>query len=127
MQPPVQTAVPGTGSGFPMGAVPAFGVAGTMSGLPSRCVLLKNMFDPNSEDARNDPDFFDDLCDDVSEEVKKHGEVLDTYALRHSDGHLYVKFSTEEAAAHCVTGLNGRWFAGKQVQASTVGEANWPS
>ena len=124
---PGQAAMPGAGSGFPVGAVPAFGMPGMMPGPPSRCVLLKNMFDPNGEDARNDPDFFDDLCDDVCDEVKKHGDVLDSRALPQSDGHLYLKFSTEAAAAQCVAGLNGRWFAGKQVQASTVDEANWPN
>lgn len=38
-------------------------------GAPSCLVLLKNMFDPHGRDERDDPDFFDDLCEDVSEEV----------------------------------------------------------
>jgi len=96
-------------------------------GPPSRCALLKNMFDPNGDDERNDPNFFDDLCEDVTEEVSKHGNVLKAHAVPQSAGHLYFKFATEDAAAACVQALNGRWFAGKQVQAGTVSEDEFPS
>ena len=39
---------------------------------------------------------------------------------------MYIKFESEEAAAKCVASLNGRWFAGKQVSAATVDEAEMP-
>ena len=97
------------------------------TGPPSKCIRLVNMFDPNGDDERNDPHFFEDLCEDVSDEVKKHGAVLESHAVPESAGHLYLKFESEAAAAACVGALNGRWFAGKQVQAGAIDEAEWPN
>ena len=39
-----------------MGGVPSEPLA-----PPSLCVLMKNMFDPNGEDEKGDPEFFTDL------------------------------------------------------------------
>ena len=38
-------------------------------------------------------------------------------------GHIKVKFETEQAAAMCVSSLNQRWFAGKQITASCIEES----
>ena len=43
---------------------------------PSLCVLMKNMFDPNGEDEKGDPEFFNDLQEDVKEECGKYGAVV---------------------------------------------------
>ena len=95
------------------------------------------------------------LCEDVTEEVRKHGNVLRAKAVPNSDGHLcaprmrctlhgecssrtnalisddswlrrYLAFASEQGAAKCVAALNGRWFAGKQVMARTIDDAEWP-
>ena len=65
------------------------------------------------------------LCEDVKEEVSKHGAVTQVEAVPESRGHLYLEFAEEEAAAACVAALNGRWFAGKQVEAATIDAASW--
>ena len=106
-------------------AMPA-AMGGAAAGPTTRFVLLKNMFDPNGDDEKNDPHFFDDLCEDVSEEVAKHGAVERSQAVPASAGHLYMQFATVEGAAACVGALHGRWFAGKQVAAATIEEAEWP-
>ena len=78
--PPVAAPLMGGG----MGLAPLGGMAGMagMMGLgalmpseplatPSACVLLKNMFDPEGEDEKSDPDFFTDLKEDVKDECGK--------------------------------------------------------
>ena len=116
------------GGGAPMGSgfMAAVGGGSAVADPPSTCVLLTNMFDPDGHDEKTDPNFFDDLCEDVADEVGKHGEVLSSAPIPMSAGHLYLRFSSESGAAQCVAALNGRWFAGKQVQANTVDEAQWP-
>ena len=58
------------------------GMAGMMGmdagpvAAPSLCVLMKNMFDPNGDDEKNDPEFFNDLEEDVKEECGKYGAVV---------------------------------------------------
>jgi len=89
---------------------------------PSICVILKNMFDPNGEDERNDKDFFHDLKEDIKEECSKHGSVRDAEIDRKSNGCVYMKFDDVDAATRCVSSLNGRWFAGKQINADFVAE-----
>ena len=81
------------------------------------------MFDPNGEDEKNDKYFFDDLREDVMDEVEKNGKVLKCVVLRETAGHIKVKFETEQAAAMCVSSLNQRWFAGKQITASCIEES----
>lgn len=63
----------------------------------------------------------------MTDEVKKHGDVITAHAVPESPGHLFMLFESEEAAAKCVSSLNGRWFAGKQVSADTVSEDEMPS
>jgi len=94
--------------------------AAVPTGPPTQYVLMKNMFDPNGEDEQNDPDFFDDLREDVGDEVSKHGKVLACEVLPKTAGFLILKFDSEESAAKCVAALNQRWFAGKQITADTV-------
>lgn len=110
---------------MPHGALPgaAAGTAQPPAGPPSTYVLMKNLFDPNCEDARDDPHFFGDLKEDVIEEVSKHGDVREATVLRESAGHILFRFRDEQGAAKAVAALNGRWFAGKQVCADTMDEA----
>jgi len=90
-------------------------------GPPSSCVLLKNMFDPHSEDAKTDPDFFSDLREDVGEECGKHGRVR-KLKVDKTGGIVYLRFDEAESATRALTALNNRWFAGKQITADYVSE-----
>ncbi|EUC61967.1 splicing factor CC1-like protein [Rhizoctonia solani AG-3 Rhs1AP] len=89
--------------------------------LSSRCVLLRNMFDPEEETER---DWDKDLADDVRGECEeKYGNVLDLKVEKESQGEIYIKFDKVESAEKAIKGLNGRWFGGKQVTASPIPDA----
>ena len=57
-------------AGMGMGGM-AMGMGMEQVAAPSTCVLMKNMFDPNGEDEKNDKDFFSDLKEDVKDECGK--------------------------------------------------------
>ena len=80
---------------------------------------------PNGEDERNDKDFFTDLVEDVKDECGKYGTVVDAKILPATPGHVYMKFSDENGATTCIGALNNRWFAGKQITAAFVPEAEY--
>ncbi|KAG6711985.1 hypothetical protein I3842_05G082700 [Carya illinoinensis] len=73
-------------------------------GVPSECLLLKDMFDPKIE---TEPDFDLDIKEDVREECSKH-----------SAGFVYLRFENTQAAAAAQRSLHGRWFAGKMITAT---------
>lgn len=77
------------------------------------------MFDP--KEFENDPrlilDYKNDLRDECSE---KCGEVkkVEIYDL-HPEGVAAVTFNEFEDADKCVSLMNGRWFAGRQLSAAS--------
>jgi len=81
---------------------------------PSTCICLKNMFDPLTE---NDPEFLQEIREDVEKECQKFGSVKHIYVDKNSKGFIYAKFSSLEAAKKAVSALNHRWFAGKMISA----------
>jgi len=89
--------------------------------MESRCVLLKNMFDPEEE---TDTDWDKELADDVKGECEtKYGPVDRIKVERESQGEIYLKFGNVDAARKAMQGLNGRWFGGKQVSAAFISDA----
>jgi len=86
--------------------------------LPSPCFMLTNMFDPSKEKE----DGWDlDIHDDVLEECSKCGQVVHIYVDKNNpQGVVYVKASTPDIAKKCSASLNGRWFAGKQIIATSI-------
>ncbi|KAG8720970.1 hypothetical protein FRC09_008691 [Ceratobasidium sp. 395] len=89
--------------------------------MSSRCVLLRNMFDPEEETER---DWDVELADDVRQECQeKYGKVIDLKVEKESEGEIYIKFDAVETAEKAIKGLNGRWFGGKQVTASFISDA----
>jgi len=128
MVPGMPGMVPGM-PGVPGGAFPGMaGMAGAVeppAGATSRFVLMKNMFDPEGNDEKNDPDFFDDLREDIRDEAGKHGDVAKCVVLPQTAGHILLAFDDEASAGKCVTALNQRWFAGKQISVATIDEATF--
>lgn len=64
--------------------------------------------------------FFEDFYEDVFLELTKYGHIehlciCDNLA-DHMVGNVYVKFKDEEAAAKALRGLQGRYYAGKEIQ-----------
>ncbi|CAB4391159.1 unnamed protein product [Rhizophagus irregularis] len=73
---------------------------------PTRCVLLKNMFNPDEETESN---WAEELEEDVKSECIKYGPVVHISVDRESAGDIYMKFDSVSSAQAAVNGLNGRW------------------
>lgn len=87
----------------------------------SRCVLLKNMFNPDEETER---DWDKDLAEDVKGECEqKYGKVERIKVEKESQGEIYVKFDVVDSATKAIKSLNGRWFGGRQVAAHYISDA----
>ncbi|KAB2636253.1 RNA-binding protein 39 [Pyrus ussuriensis x Pyrus communis] len=113
----------------PIASIPGFaglGVAGLQIpaatlpsvdtiGVPSECLLLKNMFDPTAE---SEPNFDLDIKDDVQEECSKYGTLKHIYVDKNTAGHVYLRFENTQAAISARHVLHGRWFAGKMIEAT---------
>ncbi|CAN8270846.1 unnamed protein product [Cochlearia groenlandica] len=84
-------------------------------GVPTECLLLKNMFDPSTE---TEPDFDEDIKEDVKEECSKFGELKHIFVDKNSVGFVYLRFENPQAAAGAQRALHGRWFAGKMITAT---------
>ncbi|KAI8809966.1 hypothetical protein BJ742DRAFT_803088 [Cladochytrium replicatum] len=88
--------------------------------MPTRCVLLKNMFDPAEE---TEPNWSREIEEDVRDECSQFGKVLHIHLEPNSEGHVYLKFESVNAAQAAITALNGRFFARRQILAVFVTDA----
>jgi RNA-binding protein 39 len=86
---------------------------------PSPCIKITNMFDPAGE---SDPNWQQEIQEDVSDECRKFGSVVHCYVDKESQGHVYLKFGSIPAAQNAINALDKRWFAGRQVTAEFVSE-----
>lgn len=103
--------LPGTGLSIPAVSVPSVDTIG----VPSECLLLKNMFDPKLE---TEPDFDQDIKEDVQEESSKFGALKHIYVDKNSAGFVYLRFENTQSAMNAQRSLHGRWFAGKMITAT---------
>ncbi|GMH41513.1 hypothetical protein BSKO_09423 [Bryopsis sp. KO-2023] len=90
------------------------GLLGPASPIPTQCLLIKNMFNPETE---TEPSWESDIEDEVKEECSKYGEVLHIHVDKGSKGFVYVKFAKTEGSVASQRALHGRWFAGRQIVA----------
>ncbi|XP_071955260.1 17S U2 SnRNP complex component HTATSF1-like [Antedon mediterranea] len=80
-------------------------------------VIIKHLFHPTDFD--EDATIITEIKDDLTMECNKFGEVKKVMIFdQHAEGVASVKFSTAEAADICILGLNGRWFAQRQLVAT---------
>lgn len=105
MQPPV--------AGLGGLAATAFATADPI-GVPTECLLLKNMFDPAVEEG----DFDLEIKEDVETECAKHGTLRHIFVDKESAGFVYLKFGDTKAAINAQRALHGRYFAGKMITAN---------
>ncbi|KAF1779228.1 Nucleotide-binding alpha-beta plait domain [Phytophthora cactorum] len=80
--------------------------------LPSCSIFLKHIWDPLEG---SDAGFFDELEEDIRSECSKHGAVERVQIV--ADGSVVVRFAELNAAIACLKVMNGRWFAGRQIEA----------
>ncbi|KAJ4851436.1 hypothetical protein Tsubulata_041711 [Turnera subulata] len=115
--------LPTAGIQLPTASIPAVDTIG----IPSECLLLKNMFDPETE---TEPDFHLDIKEDVQDECSKFGHVKHIYVDKNSAGFVYMRFENTQAAISAQRALHGRWFAGKMITATFMApqtyEAKFP-
>lgn len=93
--------------------------------MASRCILLKNMFNPAEEEG---DDWVKELEDDVKAEAEeKYGGVVHISLDPHSDGDIYLKFDRVSGGEAAIKGLNGRYFGGRMISATPVVDAVYSS
>jgi len=94
----------------------------TIAPMPQSCILLRNMFDPKTE---TDPNFDQDIKEDVTEECSKFGAVKHIAVTKNSPGFVFVRFDNQQAAMGAKNSLAGRWFAGKMITADFLLEGSY--
>ncbi|RAH46549.1 putative RNA splicing factor (Pad-1) [Aspergillus brunneoviolaceus CBS 621.78] len=93
--------------------------------MASRCVMLRNMFDPNEEEGDV---WVKELEDDVRAECEeKYGHVVHISLDPNSQGDIYLKFDRVQGGENAIKGLNGRFFGGRQITAQPVVDAVYSS
>jgi len=112
--------------------------------MASRCVVLKNMFDPaeyiippppqvsnspNTDAFREEGDSWEkELEDDVRAEAEeKYGHVVHIALDPNSQGDIYLKFDRVQGGENAIKGLNGRYFGGRMISATPVVDAVYSS
>ncbi|KAE9447393.1 hypothetical protein C3L33_20707, partial [Rhododendron williamsianum] len=108
---PPLAGLPGGGLSVPPITVPSVDILG----VPSECLLLKNMFDPKLE---TEPDFDLDIEEDVRDECSKFGALKHIYVDKNTAGFVYLHFEKTQSAIGAQRSLHGRWFAGKMITAT---------
>jgi len=87
----------------------------TVTAVGTQCFMLSNMFDPATEASHN-PDWAQEIRDEVIEECNKYGGLVHMYVdEKSSDGNVYVKCATIASAINTVNALHGRFFSGRTV------------
>lgn len=87
-------------------------------GSGRRIVVLRHLF--SKEEAETEGlEFYQELADEVKEECEKIGQVAKVTPIqRHKQGIVCVKFKSSAEAEECIRVMDGRYFAGRTVEAS---------
>lgn len=109
----------------PAGGPPEKKKKKTVKGRPSKVVLLRNMVGPGDVDG--------DLQAEVAEECTKYGEVdaVSVFEVKEAAVpedkavRIFTKFLRQESAMKALVDLNGRFFAGRQIEVSFFPEARF--
>lgn len=110
----------------------------------SRCVLLRNMFNPAEyvpfppslqsvwqllTTSREEGEaWIKELEEDVRAECnEKYGKVVHAALDPNTQGDIYLKFDRVQGGENAIKGLNGRFFGGRQISAQPVVDAVYSS
>jgi RNA-binding protein 39 len=92
----------------------------------SNCLLLKNMFSSTDPEVHSNPNFAQEIEEDVRDESARFGRVMHIHCDRKSpEGAVYIRFSQTSEAVKAYTELNGRWFAALQIAAHYMPEKEY--
>lgn len=84
-------------------------------------VSLSNLYDPSTE---TDPNWAQDLEEDIREECHKFGPLRSVSILGTSTGDVILNYEDHNSAQLAVAALQGRWFGGRQIKASFLSDTN---
>jgi RNA-binding protein 39 len=116
----------GGGMGGPMSFNPPGGMGMTGAGQPTTAIVLHGMFNMAQVNLQTDPEFFNDIHADVEQECRKYGSVMKVWIDRQSPrGDVWTRFADTTSSANCQRALDRRWFAGQQIVAEFVTDAQW--
>jgi RNA-binding protein 39 len=94
-----------------------------VSGTPSPCILICNMYDAATE---TEEGWELDIKEDVMDECKSHGPVEHCLVeSRQPGGLVFVRFTETGAAAAAANVLNGRFFAGRMILVTYLDHAHY--
>jgi hypothetical protein len=83
------------------------------------CVLTRSQQILQPSD--NPTEHFEDFYEDIFQEMNKHGKVVDMVVCENAGVHLagntYIKFEDEEQATAAMAAVQGRFYAGRPLQA----------
>lgn len=81
-----------------------------------RIVVIKNLFKP--EELEDNPEFANTIEEGVKEECESQIGIIKRLTLfeQHPDGVVQIKFDDPKAAEQCIKLMNGRFFAGKELE-----------
>ncbi|KAF8065916.1 RBM39 [Scenedesmus sp. PABB004] len=85
------------------------GRLGPPSPIPTPCLLIKNAFDATQT---SEPGWAGEIEEDMRDECGKYGALHHAYVDPDSQGFVYLKFDTAEAAAAAAKVLDGRFYNG---------------
>jgi len=96
---------------------------GPLEGVPSACLLVRNMFDPASE---TEPGWVEEIKEEVQEVCEQFG-TLETVVVdeRNPEGKVFVRFATKEAAERAAHNLHGRFFDKRTLSVRFLSEADF--
>ena len=81
--------------------------------LPSVCIILSNVFDPDTE---TDPEWDVDIREAMIEECSKYGPLVHCFVDKtDSRGRIFLRFASLPGAQATCIALNGRWFDKRQL------------
>jgi len=89
----------------------------------SSCLMLKHMF---TTEESGEPNFEQELTEDIKEECAKHGEIRHLNIDRYSpNGVVYIRFSSVAQATAAHNELHGRWFGGRMLEVQYIPEGTY--
>ena len=95
------------------------------SKAPTTGLLLTNMWEKKEVDLQKNPNFFEDVQEDVMNEAEKIGRVENIYLERESEtGNVWIKFCDVSDTKKAQVVMHNRLFSGKKIRAEFVTEAS---
>mmetsp|Transcript_38012 Transcript_38012/g.34040 ORF Transcript_38012/g.34040 Transcript_38012/m.34040 type:complete len:91 (+) Transcript_38012:1435-1707(+) len=80
------------------------------------------MFDPTEVDLTEEPGYYVDLKEEVSEFCESFGKVEGCMVEQNSEGNVWLKYSDIKGASNAYQALNNKYFSNRKIICSYVTE-----